>query len=98
MEKLKGQPQFKHGESVKTGILLCNLGTPTKPNKKSVKKYLKQFLSDQRVVEIPKILWWPILNIIILNTRPKNLHMHTPKYGQKKVLLFFTIVIIWPKP
>ncbi|MAK09086.1 MAG: ferrochelatase [Rhodobacteraceae bacterium] len=72
MEKLKGQPQFKHGESVKTGILLCNLGTPTKPNKKSVKKYLKQFLSDQRVVEIPKIFWWPILNIIILNTRPKK--------------------------
>ena len=72
MMKFKGQSDFIHGEPVKTGILLCNLGTPNEPDKRSVRKYLKQFLSDQRVVEIPKILWWPILNLIILNTRPKK--------------------------
>ena len=54
----------------KTGVLLVNLGTPDAPEKKAVKRYLKQFLSDKRVVEIPSIIWQPILRGIILNTRP----------------------------
>ncbi|MCK0129376.1 ferrochelatase [Erythrobacter sp. F6033] len=54
------------------GVLLINLGTPDGPDPKSVKKYLKQFLSDPRVIEIPKIAWQPILRGIILNTRPKK--------------------------
>ncbi|RTL53035.1 MAG: ferrochelatase [Rhodocyclaceae bacterium] len=54
----------------KTGVLLVNLGTPEAPTAPALRKYLKQFLSDRRVVEIPPILWWPILNGIILNTRP----------------------------
>lgn len=54
----------------KIGVLLVNLGTPDAPEKKAVKRYLKQFLSDKRVVEIPSILWQPILRGIILNTRP----------------------------
>ena len=78
MVKLKGQSNFNHGETVQTGILLCNLGTPDKPDRKSVKKYLKQFLSDPRVVEVPKIIWWPLLNFIILNTRPsKSAHAYS---------------------
>ena len=56
----------------KTGLLLVNLGTPDATDKKSMRRYLKQFLSDRRVVEAPKILWWIILNGIILNTRPKK--------------------------
>ena len=56
----------------KIGILLVNLGTPDSPDTKSLRKYLKEFLSDQRVIDIPKILWWFILNFIILNTRPKK--------------------------
>lgn len=52
------------------GLLLVNLGTPDAPEKKAVKRYLKQFLSDKRVVEIPSIFWQPILRGIILNTRP----------------------------
>lgn len=54
------------------GVLLINLGTPDAPTPKAVKRYLKEFLSDQRVVELPKILWQPILRGIILNTRPKK--------------------------
>ena len=54
------------------GVLLTNLGTPDAPDAPSVKRYLKQFLSDRRVVEIPSLLWQPILRGIILNTRPKK--------------------------
>lgn len=52
------------------GVLLVNLGTPDAPDPRSVKRYLKQFLSDRRVIEIPPIAWQPILRGIILNTRP----------------------------
>jgi ferrochelatase len=56
----------------KVGVLLVNLGTPDAPTTEAVKRYLKQFLSDTRVVEIPPLLWKPILRGIILNTRPKK--------------------------
>lgn len=54
------------------GVLLVNLGTPEAPTGPAVKRYLKQFLSDKRVVEIPALIWQPILRGIILNTRPKK--------------------------
>lgn len=54
------------------GVLLVNLGTPDAPTAGAVRRYLKEFLSDPRVVEIPRLVWWPILNGIILNTRPKK--------------------------
>ncbi len=54
------------------GVLLVNLGTPDGPDPSSVKRYLKQFLSDRRVIEIPPIAWQPILRGIILNTRPQK--------------------------
>jgi ferrochelatase len=54
------------------GVLLINLGTPNSPEPGSVKLYLKEFLSDPRVVEIPQLVWQPILRGIILNTRPKK--------------------------
>ncbi len=54
------------------GVLLVNLGTPDAPTPKAVRRYLKEFLSDRRVVELPAILWQPILRGIILNTRPKK--------------------------
>ena len=56
----------------KVGLLLVNLGTPDAPTASAVKRYLKQFLSDRRVVEIPPLIWQPILRGIILNTRPKK--------------------------
>jgi protoporphyrin/coproporphyrin ferrochelatase len=66
------EPGFTHGSPVKTGVLLINLGTPDAPTAKAVRSYLKEFLSDPRVVEIPKPIWWLILNGIILNVRPKK--------------------------
>ena len=54
------------------GVLLVNLGTPEAPEPGAVKRYLGEFLSDRRVVEIPPLLWQPILRGIILNTRPKK--------------------------
>ena len=56
----------------KLGVLLVNLGTPDAPTTGAVRRYLKEFLSDRRVVEIPRLVWWPILNLIILNTRPRK--------------------------
>src|SRR3990172_13428356 len=66
------EPGFTHGTPEKTGILLVNLGTPDAPTPGAVRTYLKEFLSDPRVVEMPRAIWWLILNGIILNTRPKK--------------------------
>ncbi|MDO8989095.1 MAG: ferrochelatase [Sideroxyarcus sp.] len=65
-------PTHTHGTPEKTGILLVNLGTPDAPTTQAVRRYLKEFLSDPRVVEIPRPVWWLILNGIILNTRPRK--------------------------
>jgi ferrochelatase len=62
-------PEVRSGA---VGVLLVNLGTPDEPTPAAVKRYLAQFLSDKRVVEIPAIAWQPILRGIILNTRPKK--------------------------
>src|SRR3712207_7553814 len=52
------------------GVLLMNLGTPEATDYWSMRRYLKEFLSDRRVIETPRLLWWPLLNGIILTTRP----------------------------
>jgi ferrochelatase len=64
------EPPFRHDQPERTGVLLINLGTPAAPTAPALRTYLKEFLSDRRVVELPRALWWPILNGIILNTRP----------------------------
>jgi protoporphyrin/coproporphyrin ferrochelatase len=76
----------------KVGVLLVNLGTPDAPTPSAVKRYLKQFLSDRRVVEIPAIIWQPILRGIILNTRPKkSAHAYEKVWTDKgSPLAFFT--------
>ncbi|MDD3576460.1 MAG: ferrochelatase [Halothiobacillus sp.] len=68
----QGEPQYAHGSAERMGVLLLNLGTPDEPTTPALRRYLKQFLSDPRIIELPKLLWWPILNLIILNTRPKK--------------------------
>jgi ferrochelatase len=73
------EPPYKHGTPSQTGILLVNLGTPDAPTAQALRPYLKQFLSNPRVVEIPRWIWWPILNGIILNTRPRK---SAEKYAQ----------------
>ncbi len=66
------EPPFKHGQSAKTGVLYCNLGTPDEPTAPALRRYLAQFLGDSRVVEIPKAVWWLILHGIILRVRPSK--------------------------
>jgi len=66
------EPAHSHGNTERTAVLLINLGTPEAPTAKAVKPYLREFLSDPRVVEIPRLIWWLILNGIILNLRPKK--------------------------
>ena len=56
----------------KIGVLLVNLGTPDDYDRKSMRRYLKEFLPDRRVIETPRLIWWPLLNGIILNTRPQK--------------------------
>lgn len=68
--KFLPEAPFEHGTQPKTGVLLINLGTPDEPTPGAVRRYLKEFLSDSRVVEIPRLIWWLILHGIILNTRP----------------------------
>lgn len=53
------------------GVILINMGTPTAPTPRAVRRYLAQFLTDRRVVDLPPALWWPLLYGIILNTRPR---------------------------
>ncbi len=65
----EGHPQVPHG---RVGVLLVNLGTPDAPTAAAVRRYLGEFLSDRRVVEIPPLLWQPILRGVILRTRPKK--------------------------
>ena len=64
------EPPYAHGQAAKTAVLFCNLGTPDAPTPKAVRRYLAEFLSDHRVVEIPRLLWMLILHGIILRFRP----------------------------
>ncbi|MDP3828320.1 MAG: ferrochelatase, partial [Polaromonas sp.] len=70
------EPPFEHGKPPSaasgTAVLYCNLGTPDAPTAAALRPYLAQFLSDHRVIEIPKVVWWFILHGIILRVRPKK--------------------------
>ena len=72
MDRFTASSSFSHRTPPLTAVLLVQLGTPDDPEPGPVRRYLKQFLSDPRVVEIPRLAWWPILNGIILNTRPRK--------------------------
>ena len=73
------EPDYTHGDQLKVGILLANLGTPDAPDAKALRRYLGQFLMDRRVVEIPRFIWCWILHCIILVIRPKK---SAAKYAQ----------------
>ena len=74
-----GTTPFRHDRADKVGLLFVNLGTPQAPTAAALRTYLAQFLSDPRVVEIPKLAWWPILHGVILRTRPAK---SAAKYAQ----------------
>mgnify|MGYP000910494038 FL=1 len=84
-------PEVKFG---KTGVLLINLGTPDSTSWWDIRKYLKEFLSDQRVIEVNPILWQTILNLFILTFRPsKTAHAYKKiwrKKSNESPLLYFT--------
>ena len=84
-------PEVKFG---KTGVLLINLGTPDSTNWWDIRKYLKEFLSDRRVIEVNPVLWQIILNVFILTFRPsKTAHAYKKiwrKESNESPLLYFT--------
>jgi ferrochelatase len=69
---------------MKKGVLLVNLGSPDSPEPKDVKKYLGEFLMDERVIDVPKWARTLLVKGIILNTRPRFRQRHIKKYGGKK--------------
>ncbi len=71
MTRFAPEPVFKHDTVARTAIVLINLGTPEAPTPAAVRRYLAEFLSDPRVVEIPAALWKPLLHGLILRTRPR---------------------------
>jgi len=72
MPHYTGQSDLPHGSAGRLGILLVNLGTPEAPTTGAVRRYLRQFLWDPRVIELPRWLWWLILNLVILVIRPSR--------------------------
>ena len=66
------EPGYQHGQAETTAVLFCNLGTPDAPTASAVRRFLAEFLSDRRVVEIPRLLWLIILHGIILRVRPQK--------------------------
>ena len=79
MTDYRPEPAHAHDAQPRVGIMLANLGTPDAPTAKALRRYLRQFLSDPRVIEIPRVIWWWILHGIILNLRPRK---SAQKYAQ----------------
>ena len=72
MKRYSGTSAYEHGRQPRIGLMLANLGTPDDPSPRAVRRYLAEFLSDPRVIEMPRLLWWLILHGIILRVRPKR--------------------------
>lgn len=71
--KFIGQTDYKHdGLLPRTGVIITNLGTPDAPEPQALKRYLREFLSDPRVIEVPRLIWWFILNLVIIPLRSKS--------------------------
>ena len=70
MPSFEPTPPFEHGLPESLGVLLVNLGTPDDPTPAAVRRFLKEFLSDPLVVELPRPLWWLMLHGYVLRTRP----------------------------
>ena len=70
--QFKQEPAISEAQASRTGVLVCNLGTPDAPTSSAVRRYLAEFLSDPRVVEIPAWVWKPLLHGVILRTRPSK--------------------------
>ena len=62
----------------KRGVILMNLGSPEAPTKSAYRSFLKEFLGDPRVVEVPRPIWWPILNLFILRRGASSSFLSRP--------------------
>ena len=77
MPTFESHPKYEHEQPDTLGVLVVNLGTPDTPTTAAVRRFLRQFLWDPRVVEYPRVLWWLILNLVILVIRPpKSAHAY----------------------
>jgi ferrochelatase len=72
MMRFAPEPPYTHDQPERTAVLLVNLGSPDAPTPAALRRYLAEFLSDPRVVEIPRLLWWLILHGVVLRTRPRQ--------------------------
>ncbi|MFZ5788553.1 MAG: ferrochelatase, partial [Acidobacteriota bacterium] len=72
MTSYSSPTRFEHGEIPAVGVLFANLGTPDAPTPAALRRYLREFLSDPRVIELPRPLWWLILNVFVLPNRPRR--------------------------
>ena len=70
MAAYRGETRFRHDGPSAVGVLVSNLGTPAAPTASALRPYLKQFLSDPRVIELPRGIWWLILHLFVLTRRP----------------------------
>ena len=66
------EPPYRHGQETHTAVLLVNLGTPDAPTPAAVRRFLAEFLWDPRVVDLPRLPWWIILNGVVLPLRPRK--------------------------
>ncbi len=85
--------QYDHATTPVIGVLLTNLGTPSGPTRSEVRQFLKEFLGDPRVVEVPRLLWWLILHGVILNFRPARSAKNYAKIWQEDGSPLMTISI-----
>jgi ferrochelatase len=90
MPRFDSQPQHEHEQPQALGVLVVNLGTPDAPTTTAVRRYLRQFLWDPRVVEYPRALWWLILNGVILVLRPsRSAHAYQQVWTERGSPLLF---------
>src|SRR5580765_5790054 len=77
--------------SPRVGVILLQLGTPSAPTTSAVRRYLREFLSDRRVVDLPRALWWPILYLAVLTRRPpRSAHLYQQVWTDKGSPLLVT--------
>ncbi|MGH7751154.1 MAG: ferrochelatase, partial [Candidatus Dormibacteria bacterium] len=72
MTQPSAEPNAVHDTSPRPGVLVVNLGTPDAPTPAALRRYLAEFLSDPCVVDLPRLIWWPLLHGVVLRTRPKH--------------------------
>ncbi|MCB1865094.1 MAG: ferrochelatase [Chromatiales bacterium] len=72
MPRYAPEPEYRHDDPVRSGVLMVNLGTPEAPTPGALRRYLAEFLSDTRIIEAPRAVWLPVLHGIVLRTRPKR--------------------------